>query len=134
MLAAQSGESVNQDSWSIAQVGAWLAVFAMAVFATLNIKGEDQIVKVRYLQHACENCYHLKVEAATDVTLVERVIVPASNNLEVSDLIAEAVNSGESLCLYGSPYLFNFDPVQLEPEGIRFYVKARYLAEQCQTL
>ncbi|OZG75453.1 hypothetical protein BTA51_03515 [Hahella sp. CCB-MM4] len=109
-----------------------LAFLVLGTITSMSIKGETRIVKARYLHLACEKCYHLEVEASSDQSLVQQVIVPTSDTVNIENLIAESIKSGESLCLTGAPYVFNLGI--FDPKGIRFFVKDQSSGAECRTL
>ncbi len=109
-----------------------LAFVALGTITSMSIKGETRTVKARFLHLACEKCYHLEVEASSDNSLVRQVIVPTSDKIDIEDLVAESIKSGESLCLTGAPYVFNLGI--LDSHSIRFFVKDQSSLAECRTL
>ena len=109
-------------------------VIVVGVIIAQQLTSDEQWVKARYLQLACERCYHMEVEASSDALLVGQTIIPQSSNLDVGALVDSVALSENALCLRGKPYLLNMNLSGVDPDGVRFQVLESVTAEQCESL
>lgn len=99
-----------------------------------NLKSEETVVSARYRMLACEKCYHMTVEKSRDANLLGETIVPVSKTIDIEKIIDGVALTGDPLCLRGRPYMFNPNPMGIEPGGMRFEVLAQESSETCAKL
>ncbi len=96
-----------------------------------NLKSENVIIKAKYLQLACEDCFHMQVQWSNDRALTNNIIIPISDTLNIEVLINGVLEkNNDSLCLFGSKYLFNPN-ISISPDGIRFLVNKVLDSNRC---
>ena len=107
----------------------------IAIFATINLKGEEQRIQARYLMLACEGCFHMEVERSTDAALLNTTIIPKSNKIDVEQLINNALEANRKIfCLKGRKKLFNLNLFNIDPNGIIFFIDETLPIEQCNEI
>ncbi|WP_086930621.1 hypothetical protein [Agarilytica rhodophyticola] len=107
---------------------------SLALLFVLSLKGEEIVVGARYLQLACERCYHMEVEVSDDKKMNDTIIIPLSSNLSIETLIDISLQKKENLCLLGKPYLFNINIFNIDPDGRRFEVIEHLPSSRCAKL
>jgi len=115
---------------------AFSAIFVIAIImaglVVLNLKAEEVLVKARYMMLACERCNHLKVQWASDSSLVGKVIIPESDKIDIESMIGDSLENNESLCMRGRKYLFDANVLRIVPDGVRFFVQELVALKKCE--
>ena len=114
-----------------------LTLFGLAVlvagvwFISSILQLQETTISARYEMFACEDCNHMTVEKSKDQSLVGKTIIPVSSVIDVEQMIESIALTKEPLCLRGKAYRYNWNLLNINPDGVRFEVTAKEDYQVC---